>query len=125
MQNTSQAVTLAPYFKIHEGKTEDFLSLMPAFVERTAAEPSCVYYDFFRNEDIAFCREAYVGSAGILAHLENVGDLLEKFLEISELIRLEVHGTAEEVEKLREPLAELKPDFFVREIGLENPIAGK
>lgn len=125
MQNTSQAVTLAPYFKIQSGKLEEFLSLMPAFVERTATEPSCIYYDFFRNEDIAFCREAYVGAAGILAHLDNVGDLLDKFLAISELIRLEVHGPVEEIEKLREPLAALKPDFFVREIGLDNPLAGK
>ncbi len=121
MPKTSHAVSLHPYFKIQEGKTEEFTALMPAFIEKTATESACVYYDFFRDGNTAYCREAYVGAEGILAHLENVGELLAKFLELSELIRLEVHGPAEEIEKLRGPLAELKPDFFIREAGLENP----
>jgi hypothetical protein len=70
---------------------------------------------------MAFCREAYVGAEGVLAHLGNVGELLGKFLELSDLARLEVHGPASEIEKLRSPLADLNPDFYVRETGLVNP----
>lgn len=117
----SHAVSLHPYFKIREGNLEAFIALMPAFVEKTATEPACVYYDFSRNGDIAFCREAYIGAEGILAHLENVGGLLGKFLELADLERLEVHGPEVEIEKLREPLAALNPDFFIRETGLESP----
>ena len=116
----SHAVSLHPYFKIRDGKLEAFTALMPAFVEKTATEPACLYYDFTRNGDMAFCREAYEGAEGVLAHLSNVGELLGKFLELADLARLEVHGPAEEIEKLRSPLADLKPDFFVRETGLEN-----
>jgi hypothetical protein len=117
----SHAVSLHPYFKIREGNLEAFTSLMPAFIEKTSTEPACLYYDFTRNGDMAFCREAYIGAEGVLAHLGNVGELLGKFLELSDIARLEVHGPAEEIEKLRTPLADLNPDFFIREIGLLNP----
>lgn len=120
MSKLSEAVSLHPYFQVSEGQLEAFTALMHDFVEKTSAEPACVYYDFSLNGNLAFCREAYIGAEGILTHLENVGELLGKFLEISELIRLEVHGPEVEIEKLREPLAELKPDFFIRVTGLEN-----
>jgi hypothetical protein len=69
---------------------------------------------------MAFCREAYIGAEGVLTHLGNVGELLGKFLELADLARLEVHGPAEEIEKLRTPLADLNPDFFIRDSGLVN-----
>ncbi len=121
MSKLSNAVSLHPYFQIREGNLDKFLDLMPKFVEKTSTEPACIYYDFSRNGNTAFCREAYVGAEGILAHLENVGDLIAKFLELSEMIRLEVHGPEAEIEKLRAPLAELKPDFYIWETGLEIP----
>lgn len=118
----SHAVSLHPYFKIRAGNLDAFIALMPAFVEKTATEPACLYYDFTRNDDMAFCREAYIGAEGVLAHLANVGELLGKFLELADLARLEVHGPAEEIAKLRAPLADLNPDFYVRETGLESPL---
>lgn len=118
----SHAVSLHPYFKIREGNLEAFTALMPDFVEKTSTEPACLYYDFTRNGDMAFCREAYIGAEGVLAHLGNVGELLGKFLELADLARLEVHGPAAEIEKLRAPLADLNPDFFIRETGLLNPL---
>lgn len=120
MSKLSNAVSLHPYFEIREGNLDAFLALMPKFVEATSTEPACVYYDFFRNGNIAYCRESYIGAAGILAHLDNVGELLGKFLELSDLIRLEVHGPAAEIEKLREPMAGLNPDFFIWETGLDT-----
>lgn len=118
----SHAVSLHPYFKIREGNLEAFTALMPAFVEITATEPACLYYDFSLNGDTAFCREAYIGAEGVLVHLGNVGELLGKFLELSDLTRLEVHGPAAEIEKLRAPLADLNPDFFIRQTGLVKPL---
>ena len=119
MSKLSTAVSLHPYFKIHEGHQDAFLALMPDFIAKTSTEPACVYYDFSLNGDVAFCREAYVGGEGILAHLDNVGDLIAKFLEHSDLIRIEVHGPEAEIEKLREPLTDLNPDFFVWQTGID------
>ena len=59
-----------------------------------------------------FCREAYRDAEGVLAHLTNVGALLEEMLTLSELTRLEIHGPAEELARLRAPLAHLPVQWF-------------
>ncbi len=56
----------------------------------------------------------------MLAHLENVGPLLEEALQIAELTRLEVHGPDAELAKLREPLAAFGPQFFTLEFGFRR-----
>jgi hypothetical protein len=54
-------------------------------------------------------------AGGLFAHLENVGALLAEALTIADLIGLEVNGPAAELDKLRGPLAHLKPEWFVLE----------
>ncbi|MGC6426401.1 MAG: putative quinol monooxygenase [Akkermansiaceae bacterium] len=112
MSELSQAVSIHPYFRVQEGKLEDFKTLMNRFSEKTSTEETCFYYDFTVCGDIVFCREAYKGAAGLLHHLENVGECIEEALTFSELIRVEVHGPKAELDQLREPLADLGPDFF-------------
>ena len=114
----TNVVSIHPYFKAHPGKLAEFKAAMPAFVEKTAGEAKNLYYEFTCNGDEIFCREGYAGAEGVLAHLENVGPLLTEALKISDLIRLELHGPAEELEKLKGPLAEFKPAWFVRECGV-------
>ena len=93
-------------------------ALLPAFVEATKSEPARIYYEFTINGDMVFCREAYHDAAGTLAHLQNVGSLLEQMLKVSDLARLEVHGPAAELEKLREPLAALPAEWYAFECGI-------
>ncbi|MDA7922462.1 hypothetical protein N9B73_11960, partial [Verrucomicrobiales bacterium] len=106
-------VSIHPYFKPHEGKLEEFIAGMDAFVKRTSSEEGVLFYDFTVSGEIVFCREAYIGGEGALAHLGNVDDLLKAALEISDLLRLEVHGAAAELDKMREPLKDLPVDWFV------------
>jgi len=113
-------VSIHPYFKPREGKLGDFIAGMPAFVERTRSEDAVLCYDFTVSDGIVFCREAYVGGEGALAHLANVGDLLEAALRIADLVRLEVHGAAAELEKMREALRDLPVSWFILETGLEK-----
>jgi len=114
MKRLSNFVTLHPYFKVHPGKLETFKAGFPAFVEKTASEEKNLFYEFTVNGDEVFCREGYANAEGLLAHLENVGALLAEALKIADLVRLEVHGPAAELDKLREPLAHLKPEWFVK-----------
>jgi hypothetical protein len=113
-------VSLHPYFKAHQGQLETFKALLPQFVEKTSTEEACIFYDFTINDDVIFCREAYAGAKGVLAHLENVGELLGKALENSDLLRIEVHGSAANLEKLKEPMGSLNPDWFVFQCGVEK-----
>ncbi len=112
------AVSLHPYFKVHPGKLDTVKALLRTFVERTKSEPARLYYEFTISDDIVFCREAYTDAAGTLAHLSNVDAQLKEMLTHSDLIRLELHGPAEELDQLREPLAALQPAWFVYECGV-------
>jgi quinol monooxygenase YgiN len=114
-------VSIHPYFKVHPGQLEAARALLPQFVARTATEGTkCRYYEFTINGDEVFCREAYADADGALAHMENVGALLDEMLKLSDLLRLEIHGPAAELEKLKGPLAELKPAWFAYACGVER-----
>jgi quinol monooxygenase YgiN len=112
--------TIVPYFKVQSGKLEAFKALCEQFVEKTNGESKCLFYGFSFDGDQAHCREGYEDADALLTHLGNVGSLLEEALKISELTRLEVHGLEEEIAKLREPLADLKPQFFTLEYGFRR-----
>ena len=104
--------TIVPYFKVSSGNLEKFKAWCEACVTQTKQEPKCLYYGFSFNGDQAFCREGYADADALLAHLKNVGPLLQEVSKIADIIRLEVHGPEEELAKLRGPLADLKPQFF-------------
>ena len=106
------AVSIHPYFKVHPGQLDAARALLPQFVAKTKSEPACRYYEFTIHGDTVFCREAYADADGTLAHLANVGELLGEMLKISDLLRLEIHGPAAELAKLKGPLADYQPAWF-------------
>jgi len=120
MSKLSKAVSIHPYFKINKGCVDEFKALIEKFIARTSTEETCLYYDFSMNGDVAFCREAYDDADAVLAHLENVGNHIEASGAISEMFKLEMHGPAEELDKLRGPLAELPVEYFVHAGGMQR-----
>jgi quinol monooxygenase YgiN len=115
MSALSNFVSLHPYFKVHSGKLEAVKAGFPRFVEKTATEKENLFYGFTVNGDEILCREAYETADGVLAHLDNVGALLAEMLKSADLTRIEVHGPAAELEKLKKPLAHLNPSWFTLE----------
>lgn len=113
MKPLSNFVSLHPYFRVHPGKMEKLKAALPAFVEKTATEEKNLFYEFTMNGDELFCREAYTDAEGLLAHLDGVGAMLAEVLKIADLTRLEVHGPAAELEKLKGPLGHLSPAWFI------------
>jgi len=79
-----------------------------------------MFYGFSFSGDEAHCRDGYENAEAILTHLDNVGALLGEALKIADLTRLEVHGPKKEVDKLREPLAGLNPQFFTLQTGIRR-----
>ncbi len=114
----SNVVSIHPYFQVRAGNLEAAKALLPRFIERTSTEPLCLQYDFTINDHQVFCRESYAGAEGALAHLANVQEILAEMLALSELVRLEIHGPAAELDPLRGPLAALNPAWFTYECGL-------
>ncbi len=120
MNQLSKAVSIHPYFKIHAGRIEDFKSLIHDFITTTSTEEACLYYDFSISGDVAFCREAYINAEAVLAHLTNVGAHIEATAAFSEMTKLELHGPAEELDKLRAPLAALPITYFEHVGGIDR-----
>lgn len=120
MATQDTCCTIVPYFKVHDGKLDTFKGMCEEFVKQTDNEAKVLYYGFAFDGDQAHCREGYKDAEGLLAHLENIGTLLGEALKISDLSRLEVHGPEEELARLREPLAELNPQYFVLEYGFRR-----
>ena len=120
MSLQDNCVSIAPYFKVHEGKMAAFKALCEQFVSQTSEEARCLYYGFSFNGDEVHCREGYEDGEGVLAHLENVGHLLAEALEIADLLKLEIHGAASELAKLHEPLEAQNPTYFTLEYGFRR-----
>ena len=114
----SNFVSLHPYFKVHAGKLEAVKAGFARFVEKTATEKKNLFYGFTVNGDEILCREAYTDAEGVLAHLDNVGALLAEMLTMVDLTRVELHGPADELEKLKRPLAHLNPAWFTLQASL-------
>jgi len=112
--------TIVPYFTVQDGKLDEFKALGEQMVTATKTESDCLFYGFSFDGNRAFCREGYTGAAGILAHLGNVDALLKQALSIASLDIFEIHGPADEVDQLREPLKGLNPTFFVLETGFRH-----
>ena len=117
MASRDTCVTLVPYFQVHPGQLEAFKGCVRQFVALTESEPKCLHYAFSFSGDAAHCREGYTDAEGLLAHLDNVGPVLQEALKIADLTRLEVHGPAAELAKLKEPLKALNPQYFELEEG--------
>jgi hypothetical protein len=60
------------------------------FVEKTREEAKVMFYGFTFDADHMHCREGYQDADGLLAHLENVGELFKEALKIADLTRLGV-----------------------------------
>ena len=121
MSTTDTCVSIHPYFSVPEGKLDQTRAFCDRLVAQTQAEPGCLYYGFSFADNMMHCREGYANAEGLLAHLQSVGPLIEELLGTGVTIeRLEVHGTATELEKLRGPMADLSPQFFVLERGFRN-----
>ena len=120
MATQDTCVTIVPYFKVHEGKLKAFKALCGQFIEKTQTETKVLYYGFSFDGDQVHCREGYSDAEGLLVHLDNVGGLLLEALKIAELTRLEIHGSKQELDILRGPLAELKPHYFTLEYGFRR-----
>ena len=120
MIQPEKVVSIHPYFRVKAGKLAEARDFLGQMVTRTSQETANLYYDFTLNGDVVFCREAYEGAEGLLKHLENVGPVLGEFLKIAEVLRVEVHGAQADLEKLKGPLAGLKPEWFVFECGVSR-----
>lgn len=118
--NPKTICSIHPYFTVVDEVAAK--PIMDEFVEKTKAESGCLYYGWTKTTDNKlFCREAYIDGEAILAHLKSVGPLLEKVLAgPTKLDRLEFHGPAAELEKLKDTASSLGALCFATDSGFQK-----
>ena len=121
--NPDTFVSVMPFFSIPDGNMAKVEEGIKIFLDKMSpeAEPKCLFYGFTMAEDkkSALCREAYEDAEGVLNHLQRVDAELKAFTAegCAKLDRLEIHGPASELEKLKEPLKGVNPVYFVTQAG--------
>ena len=117
MPTEDKCCSIVPYFDVPSEHLDMFRGICERMVSQSKDEAKCLYYGFSFHGNEAHCREGYADAEGMLTHLGNVESLLGELLKVGNLKRMEIHGSEEELAKLREPLARLNPVFFVLEFG--------
>ena len=122
MNQVDNFVSIHSYFKLSDQNLQVFKRLAGDLIEVTRGEMGCLFYGFSYADGEAYCREAYKNADSFVSHLENVGDLLLKMENIVELVRFEVHGSGDEIAKLREwpSIKKLNPRYYYLEGGFRN-----
>ena len=103
---------LTARFSIHEGKLEEFKSLARQCMEVVRTKDSgTLQYDWFFNADGTECvvRERYRDSGAVLEHAANLGDLIGRFMAISNP-DFEIYGAP--TDALLSAIAALQPRVF-------------
>ena len=99
-------------FKIKEGKLEEFKQLIPVLISTVKEkDPGTLTYDWYLDENSMECvvLETYIDSQAVLAHAGNVGDHLQKVLEVANL-SIELYGNPSE--ELRNAIEAMAPKIY-------------
>ena len=120
MATNDTCCTIAPYFKVQDGKLDVFKELCERFVETTRASPDvCITVSVLAPISPTVGRVTKTPTP-YWHTFRTSGALLEEMPQSAEIVKLQIHGPEEELAKLREPLSELNPEFFTLEYGFRK-----
>ena len=104
-------VSIVPYHKVKPENMEMYQKIIEEFYENTKkGKAKCLFYEFARNGDTFFCREAYQNAEEILAHFNDVTETHQKSVGLAE-VKVAIMGPKNELDKLRK-IPEIKVDYF-------------
>merc|ERR1712013_757118 len=96
-------LALAVIFDVPEG--QEFKSFFPKFYAKVkTGTKDCIYYGFATCGNKVLCREGYKGAAGLMAHMGEVKEDLEKMIKQigKERVKILMSGPASELDKVDE-----------------------
>merc|ERR1711862_550009 len=95
-------IALAVIFDVPEG--QEFKSFFPKFYAKVkTGTKDCIYYGFATCGNKVLCREGYKGAAGLMAHMGEVKEDLEKMIKQigKERVKILMSGPASELDKVK------------------------
>lgn len=114
-------VTLIGTSIIHPGKANQFKANCEAMVALRGKEPDDLASAYsFDGDGGAVSREDYQNADAVIQHMQLGEHIFEQTRELVDITGVELHGPAEQLDKLREPLDDLSPRYFVTESGFRR-----
>lgn len=103
---------------IFPGKVDEFKKLAQATIDAARARSKAVGYRWYFNSDETKCYiiEQHPDSASLIRHLEAVGPLLLKLLDVSKITRFEVFGSLGHLESAEHLLQKLATVFKITKL---------
>lgn len=94
MANKENQVQYVIEMSISPGKVDEFKKLAQDAIEFGKTKSNVIGYRWYFNDDKSKCYllEQYPDSAALLPHLDGVGQILQKLLQVSKITRFEVFG---------------------------------
>ena len=117
----SPVVTLVGYFKIPASNAEAFRKNCVEMIGLREKEPGHLASAYsFGADGTAVSREDYVSAEAVMRHMELGSHIFESTQSLVEVTGAEVHGSADNVEKLRELFSGMPSRFYVTEYGFRG-----
>ncbi len=114
-------VTLIGYFAIRPGKAVQFRANCEAMVALRSKEPGHLASAYsFDGDDRAVSREDYANAEAVLKHMQVGEHIYEQTRTLVDITAVEIHGPADELDKLRDLFKDLSPRLFVTESGFRR-----
>lgn len=114
-------VTLIGTFNIRPGNASQFRANCEKMVALHDKEPGHLGSAYsFDGDSSAVSREDYDSADAVRRHMEIGERIYENTRELVDITGVEVHGPADELDKLRELFADLSPRYFVTEYGFRK-----
>ncbi|TMV10133.1 hypothetical protein FGK63_03475 [Ruegeria sediminis] len=111
-------VTLVGHFSVPPAHADAFRENCRAMVRLRGKEPGHLASAHgFGADGAAVSREDYVSAEAVRKHMELGSQISQSTRELVEITGAEVHGPAEEIEKLRDLFQGMPVRFFVTEYG--------
>lgn len=116
-----QIVTLIGYFSIPPENAAAFRRNCEEMVKLSDKQPGHLASAYsFDGKGNAVSREDYESAEAIAQHMKIGRHISEKTKALVEITGAELHGSADELEKLRDILGAMQPQVFVTEFGFRR-----
>ena len=120
MALTDNCVTIIPHFIVKEGELDAFKAWCAKLEKVVATEEKCLFFGFSFDGDKVYCLEGYEGAQGVFEHLEVAGPHFDEGFSKVDVQKIEFHGPAAELEKLKETIDSLGAKAYTMEYGFRK-----
>mmetsp|Transcript_159670 Transcript_159670/g.291372 ORF Transcript_159670/g.291372 Transcript_159670/m.291372 type:complete len:594 (+) Transcript_159670:96-1877(+) len=110
-------VTLFSYYDYADGNRSHVEAIMAGVITLTKEEPGNLFYGWAHRDTGYVIKDCYVNAQAYLDHVLNMQQLRQNAAKVYSLTKVEVHGPAKELEKLKTVLSASTTTYWAAEQG--------